>query len=48
MHISVKELQAAINTVRSLVNPMELVHLSVDNSVSFAYLSKGGEGSPIV
>ena len=45
LHINVKELQAAINTVWSLAKSMELVHLSVDNSVSFAYLSRG-EGSP--
>ena len=42
LHINVKELQAAINTVRSLGKPKELVHLSVENSLSFAYLSKGG------
>ena len=46
LHINVKELQAAINTVRSLAKPRELVHLSVDNSVSFAYLSKGGGRLP--
>ena len=46
LHLIVKEPQAAINTVQSLAKPMELVHLSVDNSVSFAYLNKGGGKAP--
>ena len=46
LHINVKELEAAINTVRSLANGGEHVRLSVDNSVAFAYLSKGGGRIP--
>ena len=41
-HINVKELSAAIQTVQSLANPGETVLLSVDNQVSFWYLTKGG------
>ena len=37
-----KELEAAIATVQSLAKPKERVLLSVDNSVAFAYLTKGG------
>jgi hypothetical protein len=40
LHINVKELEAAINTVRSLAKPMEHVCLKVDNSVTFYYLTK--------
>ena len=43
LHINVKELEAAINTVQSLSHKGEHVSLKVDNSVTFAYLSKGGD-----
>jgi len=46
LHINVKELEAAINTVMSLAKPKEKVSLSVDNSVTFAYLKKGGGKIP--
>ena len=46
LHINVKELQAAVETVKSLANPGELVHLCVDNSVAFSYLRKGGGRIP--
>ena len=46
LHINVKELTAATNTVRSLGKPGEVVHLCVDNSVTYYYLKKGGEGPP--
>ena len=46
LHINVKELEAAINTVRSLAKPGEKVELSVDNSVTFYYLKKGGGKIP--
>ena len=46
LHINVKELEAAINTVQSLANRGEHVTLKVDNSVTFAYLSKGGGRIP--
>ena len=46
LHINVKELEAAINTVQSLANKGEHVSLKVDNSVTFAYLSKGGGRIP--
>ena len=42
LHINVKELEAAVATVRSLAKPREKVLLSVDNSVAFSYLTKGG------
>ncbi len=42
LHINVKELQAAINTVRSLARPKEKVHLFVENAVAFAHLRKMG------
>ena len=42
LHINVKELQAAINTVKSLSKKGEVVELAVDNQVVFYYLTKGG------
>ena len=47
LHINVKEMEAAINTVRSLAKPGEHVTLKVDNSVTFWYLTKGGGRSPV-
>ena len=46
LHINVKELQAAVHTIKSLGKPKEHIHFSVDNSVAFAYLRRGGAGSP--
>ena len=46
LHINVKELEAAINTVKSLAKPGEHVTLKVDNSVTFWYLTKGGGRIP--
>ena len=46
LHINVKELEAAINTVQSLANPGEHVLLKVDNTVTFWYLTKGGGRIP--
>ena len=46
LHINVKELIAATETVKSLAKEKELVHLSVDNSVAFSYLKKGGGKIP--
>jgi len=45
LHINVKELKAAMETVKSFSRPGDTVLLSVDNTVTFAYLTKGG-GSP--
>jgi hypothetical protein len=42
LHINLKELQAAVHTVKSLSRPKDTVILSVDNSVTHAYLHKGG------
>ena len=42
LHINVKEMEAAINTVRSLAKPGETVQLCVDNQVIYYYLQKGG------
>ena len=42
LHINVKELQAAIHTIKSLAHVGEVVHLCVDNSVALSYLLKGG------
>ena len=42
LHINVKELSAAICTVKSLAKPGETVSLSVDNQVIYYYLTKGG------
>ena len=42
LHINVKEMAAAINTVQSLSKPNENVLLCVDNQVLFYYLQKGG------
>jgi hypothetical protein len=42
LHINVKEMMAAINTVQSLAKPAETVLLCVDNQVIFYYLQKGG------
>ena len=46
LHINVKELEAAINTVKSLAKPKEHVCLKVDNSVTFYYLTKQGGRIP--
>ena len=46
LHINVKELDAAVQTVKSLAKPKEVVYLSVDNSVVFAYLNRGGGRLP--
>ena len=46
LHITVKELKAAVDTVRSLAQPGEVVQLGVDNSVAYYYLLKGGGASP--
>jgi hypothetical protein len=42
LHINVKELSAAISTVKSLSKPGETVSLSVDNQVIYYYLTKRG------
>ena len=42
LHINVKEMEAAINTVRSLAKPGETIQLCVDNQVIYYYLQKGG------
>ena len=46
MHINVKELRAAINTVKSLAKTGETVDLTVDNQVTYFYLLKGGVEKP--
>ena len=46
LHINVKELEAAINTVKSLAKPKEHVSLKVDNSVTYWYLKKQGGKIP--
>ena len=46
LHINVKELEAAINTVKSLAKPGEHVKLKVDNSVTHWYVMKGGGQIP--
>jgi transcriptional regulator of met regulon len=46
LHINVKELEAAINTVQSLAKHGEHVTLKVDNSVTYWYLTKGGGRIP--
>ncbi len=42
LHINVKEMAAAINTVKSLGKKGETICLCVDNQVIYYYLSKGG------
>ena len=42
LHINVKEMEAAINTVCSLAKKNETVELNVDNQVIYYYLAKGG------
>lgn len=46
LHINVKELEAAIHTVKSLSKPGEKVLLSVDNQVTYYYLIGGGGKLP--
>ena len=46
LHINIKELAAAINTIKSRAKPEELVHLCMDNSVTFWHLKKGGQAAP--
>ena len=47
LHINVKELFAALQTVRSLAKKGEKVHLGVDNSVAYSYIKKSGGRKPI-
>jgi hypothetical protein len=47
VHINVKELSAAINTVKSLSKAGETVSLSVDKQVIYYLLEKGGEGKSL-
>ena len=46
LHINVKELQAAMDSIRSLARPGEVVKVHVDNSVAFSYLTKQGGRLP--
>ena len=46
LHINIKELQAAVHTLKSLAEPREVVTLGVDNLVAFWYLKKGGGRLP--
>ena len=46
LHINVKELFAAVQTIKSFAKPKSTVHLCVDNSVAFSYLHKGGGRKP--
>jgi hypothetical protein len=46
LHINFKEMEAAINTVRSLEKPKEHVCLKVDNSITFYYPTKHGGRIP--
>ena len=45
LHINIKELSAAVKTIKSLAKKGERVTLSVDNSVAFSYLLKGGNST---
>ena len=42
LHINVKELEAAICSVKSLARKNQTILLSVDNQVTYFYLTKGG------
>jgi hypothetical protein len=42
LHINQKELQAAVETIKSLAKPGETVVLHVDNQVAYSYLTKWG------
>ena len=46
LHINLKELKAAMETVKSLATREDVVHLSVDNSVAYSYLKKWGDRNP--
>ena len=46
LHINVKELKAAMAAVQSLARPGEVVHLTVDNQVTYHYLRKTGGRLP--
>jgi hypothetical protein len=46
LHINIKELRAAMETVKSLAKAKDTVHLSVDNVVAYSYLRKGGGRLP--
>ena len=46
LHINVKELQAAMDAIRSLAHPGEVVKVHVDNTVAFSYLKKLGGKHP--
>ena len=47
LHINVKELQAAVHTIKSFAKRGETVLLKVDNTVTYYYLKKGGEAPPL-
>ena len=42
LHINIKELQAAIHSLKSLARVGEHVTIAVDNSTAYSYLKKGG------
>ena len=43
LHINIKELRAALDTIRSLARPGENVKICVDNTVAHSYLTRGGK-----
>ena len=45
-HINIKELLAAVATVKSLAKPQSHVRLSVDNTTAYYYLKKAGGKFP--
>ena len=47
LHINIKELRAALDTIRSLAKPGEKVKICVDNTVAHSYLTRGGKITPL-
>jgi hypothetical protein len=47
LHINIKELWEAIQTVKGLAKPGEVVHLGVDNPVAYSYIRKSGGRKPV-
>ena len=45
-HINLKEMVAAISTVKSLATPHTHVKMSVDNTTVYYYMHKAGADSP--
>ena len=42
LHINIKELHAALQSIKALAKRKEIVHIGVDNTVAYSYIKKSG------